>query len=97
MNKWERNLLIVGASFSALALVISLEVASPRGHLVQVGLAAGKVILCHKSERGKKQTIKVAANKVAAHLKHGDRKGPCKVNKKKNKKKSKKSKSKGRD
>jgi len=36
-----------------------------------------KVVICHKPGTRAEQTVKVAADAVAAHLRHGDRRGDC--------------------
>jgi hypothetical protein len=38
---------------------------------------AGKVTVCHKTGNGSSHTIRVSANAVPAHLRHGDTVGAC--------------------
>ena len=59
----------------ALAALLLLSVGAPAGAKLNPGKGKGKVkvTLCHKG----KVTIRVGLPAVEAHLRHGDRMGPC--------------------
>jgi hypothetical protein len=68
---------VIALVFAALASVGAAV--SPAGTPAATEQYGGRVTLCHrtKSRKNPYRTIRVARSAVRAHLRHGDKRGPC--------------------